>query len=47
MIGGALLKYGLAKEDEIDALVRQLNAFADDPSTLAAFPRMVQVWGTA
>jgi SAM-dependent methyltransferase len=47
MIGGTLLKYGLAKEDEIDALVRQLNAFADDPSTLAAFPRMVQVWGTA
>ena len=46
MIGGTLLKYGLANEEEIDTLVRRLNAFADDPSTLAAFPRIVQVWGT-
>jgi cyclopropane fatty-acyl-phospholipid synthase-like methyltransferase len=46
MIGGTLLKYGLANEEEIDTLVQRLKAFADDPSTLAAFPRMVQVWGT-
>lgn len=47
MIGSTLLKYGLAREDEIDALVSRLNAFADDVSTLVAFPRIVQVWGTA
>src|SRR5262249_54998644 len=46
-IGGTLLKYGLATEAEIDALVQELNAFADDPATLAAFPRMAQVWGAA
>ncbi|MBV9908020.1 MAG: class I SAM-dependent methyltransferase [Hyphomicrobiales bacterium] len=47
MIGSTLLKYGLAEEEEIDTLVSRLNAFADDPSTLAALPRIVQVWGTA
>ncbi|MGC2787089.1 MAG: methyltransferase domain-containing protein [Roseiarcus sp.] len=47
MIGSTLLKYGLAQEEEIDTLVSRLNAFADDPSTLAALPRIVQVWGTA
>jgi len=47
MIGSTLLKYGLAEEAEIDTLVSRLNAFADDPSTLAALPRIVQVWGTA
>ena len=47
MIGGSLLRYGLATEAEIDTLVSRLNAFADDPSTLAALPRIVQVWGTA
>lgn len=46
MIGGSLLRYGLATEAEIEALVQRLKAFADNPSTLAAFPRMVQVWGT-
>ena len=47
MIGSTLLKYGLAQEEEIDTLVQRLNAFADDASTLAALPRIVQVWGTA
>jgi SAM-dependent methyltransferase len=47
MIGGSLLRYELATEAEIDTLVSRLNAFADDSSTLAALPRMVQVWGTA
>ena len=46
LIGGTLLSYGLANEEEIDTLVQRLNAFADDPSTLAALPRIVQVWGT-
>ena len=44
MIRGALLRYGLAELDEIDALTERLNAFADDRSTLVALPRMVQVW---
>lgn len=47
MIGSTLLKYGLAEEEEIDTLVSRLDAFADNPSTLAALPRIVQVWGTA
>jgi SAM-dependent methyltransferase len=46
LIGGSLLRYGLATEAEIDILAKQLSAFADDPSTLAALPRIVQVWGT-
>jgi SAM-dependent methyltransferase len=46
LIGGSLLRYGLATEAEIDALAQKLTAFADDPSTLAALPRIVQVWGT-
>ena len=45
MIGSTLFKYGLATEAEIDKLVESLNAFADAPSTLAALPRIVQVWG--
>ena len=47
MIGSSVLRYGLAPEDEIDTLVSRLSAFADDPSTLVALPRIVQVWGTA
>ena len=47
LIGGSLLRYGLATEAEIDTLARKLRAFADDPATLAALPRIVQVWGTA
>jgi cyclopropane fatty-acyl-phospholipid synthase-like methyltransferase len=47
MIGATLLKYRLAQEEEIDALVERLDAFADDASTLVALPRIVQVWGTA
>jgi hypothetical protein len=46
LIGGSLLRYGLATEAEIDTLAQKLRAFADDPSTLAALPRIVQVWGT-
>jgi cyclopropane fatty-acyl-phospholipid synthase-like methyltransferase len=47
MIGASVLRYGLASEEEIDTLVSRLTAFADDASTLAALPRIVQVWGTA
>ena len=47
LIGGSLLRYGLATEAEIDTLAQKLGAFADYPSTLAALPRIVQVWATA
>jgi SAM-dependent methyltransferase len=46
LIGGSLLRYGLATEAEIDTLAQKLTAFANDSSTLAALPRIVQVWGT-
>ena len=45
MIRSAVLRHRLAREDEIDLLVSRLRAFADDPSSLVALPRMVQVWG--
>jgi cyclopropane fatty-acyl-phospholipid synthase-like methyltransferase len=44
-IRAAVLRHGLAGKAEIDAVVARLTAFADDPSTLVALPRMVQVWG--
>ena len=47
MIGASVLRYGLAREEEIDTLVSRLNAFADDAATLVSLPRIVQVWGTA
>ena len=42
-IAGAVLEDGLATRDEIDALARDLIAFAADPRTLAGIPRVVQV----
>jgi cyclopropane fatty-acyl-phospholipid synthase-like methyltransferase len=47
MIGGSLIRYGLASDEDIDTLVRRLDAFAGDASTLVALPRIVQVWGRA
>jgi SAM-dependent methyltransferase len=44
-IAGAVLADGLASRDEIDELVRELDAFAADPRTLAGVPRVVQVSG--
>jgi len=44
-IAGAVLEDGLATRDEIDALARDLIAFAADPRTLAGVPRVVQVSG--
>jgi SAM-dependent methyltransferase len=43
----ALLRYGLATDGEIGELLVRMRAFAENPSTLLAFPRIVQVWGTA
>lgn len=44
-IAGAVLADGLASQEEVEAIVRELYAFAADPSTLAGPPRVVQVSG--
>jgi hypothetical protein len=46
-IGPALLRHGLATAEEIEGIVHSMQAFAADPETLVAMPRMVQVWGRA
>jgi len=46
-IGPALLRHGLATAEEIEEIVYSMQAFAADPETLVAMPRMVQVWGRA
>ena len=43
----AVLRHGLASDKEIDSILYRMHAFIQDPTTLAAFPRIVQVWGTA
>jgi ubiquinone/menaquinone biosynthesis C-methylase UbiE len=44
-IAGAVVEDGLASNEEIDVLVRQLHALADDPAVLAGVPRVFQVTG--
>jgi SAM-dependent methyltransferase len=44
-IADAVVRDGLASREETDALVGELHAFAADPGTLVAMPRIVQVWG--
>jgi SAM-dependent methyltransferase len=34
-----------ATRDEVDALVQELYALADDPDTVLSLPRVVQAWG--
>jgi hypothetical protein len=46
-IGPGLLRNGLATMEEIEEIVDSMQAFAADPDTLVATPRMVQVWGRA
>jgi SAM-dependent methyltransferase len=36
---------GLATREEVEAIVEALTAFAADPRTVAAIPRVVQAWG--
>jgi SAM-dependent methyltransferase len=43
----AVLRHGLATDQEIDAIIDGMHAFAQDPSTLVGMPRMVQVRGIA
>jgi len=46
-IAGAVLEDGLATADEIAEIVKALYAFAEDPTTVAGTPRVVQAWGRA
>jgi hypothetical protein len=43
----AVLHHGLATDQEIDAIIDGMHAFAQDPATLVGMPRIVQVRGTA
>lgn len=44
-IRGSLVAAGLASDEEIDAIVAEINSFADDPQTILSLPRIFQVWG--
>jgi SAM-dependent methyltransferase len=44
-IADAVLRDGLASREEIDAVIRELHEFAEDPRTVAGLPRVVQAWG--
>jgi ubiquinone/menaquinone biosynthesis C-methylase UbiE len=44
-IAGAVLQEGLATQAEIEAVTRELYAFAANPDTVAGTPRVVQSWG--
>jgi SAM-dependent methyltransferase len=43
----AVLRHGLATDQEIDSILTGMYSFVQDPATLVALPRIVQVWGTA
>jgi len=46
-IAPALLRAGLAPEEEIEALAQEMYVFARTPGTVAAMPRIVEVWASA
>jgi hypothetical protein len=35
----------MASREEIDAVIRDLYEFAENPRTVAGLPRVVQAWG--
>jgi hypothetical protein len=41
----SVVSAGLASQDEINGVIAEINAFADDPRTLLSLPRIFQVWG--
>jgi ubiquinone/menaquinone biosynthesis C-methylase UbiE len=43
-MSGAILSAGLASEEELGAAIDGLEAYAADPTTLVAGPRVFQVW---
>lgn len=44
-IRAPVVAHGLASAEEIDGIVRELRALADDPLTLMSLPRIIQTWG--
>jgi 2-polyprenyl-3-methyl-5-hydroxy-6-metoxy-1,4-benzoquinol methylase len=44
-VADAVVADGLASAAEVDRIVADLNAFAEDPMTLAGVARVVQAWG--
>jgi hypothetical protein len=42
----AVLRYGLATDQELDSIIAGMYAFVVDDKTLVAMPRVVQAWGT-
>jgi len=41
------LRHGLATDQETDSILTRVYSCVQDPATLVALPRIVQVWGTA
>ena len=46
-IAQSVLDLELASQAEVDRIIAELNAFADDPRTVTGLPRIVQSWGYA
>jgi SAM-dependent methyltransferase len=46
-VGDAVVADGLATAAEVDRIVADLHAFAEDPTTFAGVVRVVQAWGRA
>jgi hypothetical protein len=44
-IGDAVVAERLASQEEVDRIVTELYAFADDTKTVLSAPRCVEVWG--
>ena len=44
-IVAAVLADGLAPQQEVDEVIRELYEFAAAPDTLAGTPRIIQSWG--
>lgn len=44
-IADTVLQDRLASREEIDSVVEELYEFAENPRTVASFPRVVQAWG--
>ena len=45
-IAETVIEEGLASREEVNAIVRELYAFANNTETVAGLPRIVQVWGS-
>jgi hypothetical protein len=45
-IAGAVVAENIANEEEVNAVVEDLNAPAEDKDTLISLRRIFQVWGT-